>query len=615
VDTISEDLDLAYRAQLAGWQLAYDDTSLASAELPNRMLVYKQQQFYWAKGGMQVSRKLLGQLLGASISWVKKVDALLFTTWPVHHLLLVLLLLLRLPQLLWPTPLTIYLDAFICVGLLGVIVPSLVDWWQGKNRVPLQLVLQVGVAPNNTYGILAGIFGSWDGYRTRTPKAGDTPAQSAYLIAPDWIILIELGLTLAALAGVLFALVQHQWLALPLLLLYLLGLGWVSGQSAWEGLQWYRGRRVRAGTTKDSLFPLPLTAFEEFLLCDDRPAYPMTAMYRLQFAGFLEPVAFRAAVEMVIQRHPLLRATVRRPRFGRPVWVEHPNWQPVIQWQPQTSHPGGFPQLVHFNLAQEPGIRWWVLARDDGHDVIIQVQHCCSDGAGGNLIVEDLLVAYILNLGMKDGDVSLRPLDPQRLLRRGAPKLAAGMSLKSTAGQLMGAVGVYEFLSRSPVPLVGKNHPFNSSPTPPDLVSRVQITEFEPDETKNIRAAAKSRRVTLNMLLLHDLFLALGTWRQRWSIGSSQDWLRIGLPIDLRGGADKALPVCNSISMIFLDRRAGTFKDDNHLLAGIYNQLWRIKRFQLQYTYLLTLGAARLLPGLLSRLTRADKCHATTYLS
>ena len=59
-DTLGEDLDLAYQAQLAGWRIGYDDTRLASAELPNQMLAYKQQQYVWAKGGTQVTKKPYG---------------------------------------------------------------------------------------------------------------------------------------------------------------------------------------------------------------------------------------------------------------------------------------------------------------------------------------------------------------------------------------------------------------------------------------------------------------------------------------------------------------------------------------------------------------------------
>jgi len=80
VNALSEDIDIAYRAQLAGWKIAYDDALLAFAELPNSMLAYKQQQFRWAKGNTQVIRELLPKILRSSFSWLQKCDAIFFAT-------------------------------------------------------------------------------------------------------------------------------------------------------------------------------------------------------------------------------------------------------------------------------------------------------------------------------------------------------------------------------------------------------------------------------------------------------------------------------------------------------------------------------------------------------
>jgi cellulose synthase/poly-beta-1,6-N-acetylglucosamine synthase-like glycosyltransferase len=242
-DTLTEDVDLAYRAQLAGWRMSYDGTILAWAELPNQMLAYKQQQFRWSKGNIQVSRKLSGQLLTASLTPLQKTDAILFATWPVIHGLLILLLLLKLPQLIWPTAVAIYLDSLVAIGLVSIIIPSLVDWAQGKNRLPLHWGLQVGVALTHTYGLLVGLFGQMGGEFRGTPKSGNSQQQNILQVAPDRTIIGELTLVLIVLLSVLFAIQQQQWLALPLLTLYLLGIGWVGGQSVWETVQWYIGHR------------------------------------------------------------------------------------------------------------------------------------------------------------------------------------------------------------------------------------------------------------------------------------------------------------------------------------------------------------------------------------
>ncbi len=367
-----------------------------------------------------------------------------------------------------------------------------------------------------------------------------------------------------------------------------------------------------SSSVEADIFPLPLTAFEQALLVDDRPAYPMTVFCRLRFTGFLKPAAFQAALQTIIQRHPLLQAVIRRNWLGQWVWVPHPHASPTIQWQAQSTA-DTMPQMTYLDPRQEPGLRCWVLERADGHDVVLQAHHCCADGLGLHQVIEDLLVSYASH---QSGQmIELPPLDVQRLRRRGAPKLSFGTDLNDTLKQLRGLIGVYEFFGRSPAPLLGQYSTPNQAPTAPASFPAILSHQFDVNETKKIGEAAKAAKVSLNTLLLRDLFLAIAAWRQRQGIGNDDDWLRLAVPINLRGAADKTMPLSNSSSLIFLDRRRADFADETHLLKSIYEQLWLIKRSQLQYTMILSLGLARLVPGLMPLVMRADQCQATTYLS
>jgi hypothetical protein len=365
--------------------------------------------------------------------------------------------------------------------------------------------------------------------------------------------------------------------------------------------------------TNAAMFPLSLTCLEEYMLCDDRPAYPMTGVVRLRFSGFLDCGALEAALATVVQRHPLLRATVRRTRWGRPKWVDHPDWRPVIQWQAE-ANPYGFPNAGYMDLTQEPGTRVWVVERDDGHDLIVQGHHCCTDASGANKVLEDLLIGYALNLGTAMGDVSLPALDPQRLRGRGAPGLTVSRFLKMAHKQAVGLGGVQQFLSHSPVPLVGQGDE-SDEVSPPPMFPTPLIYEFDPILSKELIATAKTLDVTVNDLLARDLFLAVGAWRKKGGIGDDRDWLRFSIPMNLRTLADEQMPMTNSVSMVFLDRQASDFADPCRLLEGIHEQMQLIKRLQLQYTFILSLGVSRCLPGGLSRQTQADTCRLTTCLS
>jgi NRPS condensation-like uncharacterized protein len=364
---------------------------------------------------------------------------------------------------------------------------------------------------------------------------------------------------------------------------------------------------------EENLFPLPLTNFEAALLADDRPAYPMTAFYRLRFNGFLEIAAFQSALETVTRRHPFLRAVISRNWLGQLAWKLHPNCQPKILRQARLT-PSGFPHMTYLDPRQEAGFRWWVLERDGGHDVIAQGHHCSIDGAGINTVIEDLLVSYA-NQCAQNSAATLRHLDAQRLLRRGAPKLSASKNFMVALKQIRGLTGVHEFLGRSPVPLMGKYHTTSLSTTTHDEFPAIISQKFDLNETEKIKTAAKSSKVTMNMLLLRDLFLAINVWRKKRGIGHNGDWLRIAIPINLRGAADTNMPMSNSVSMIFADRQAVDFEDENRLLMSIHDQLALIKQFELEYTYILSLGMTRLVPGLMPRIMQTDRCQSTTYLS
>ena len=346
--------------------------------------------------------------------------------------------------------------------------------------------------------------------------------------------------------------------------------------------------------------------------CDDRPAYPMTGVFRLRFSGFLDRAAFEAAVAEAVRRHPLLRATVQRTSRNRPTWVEHPDWHPAVQWRSETN-PYSFPPAGYIDLTQEPGTRFWVVHRDDGDDVIAQVHHACADALGMTQVLEDLLIGYA-GEWEPEKQVPLPELDVRRLRERGAPGLTTWRFLRTAHQQAVGLLGAREFLLRRPTPLVPPMGAIDEA-LPPPLFPTPLVGQFDSAETGRILAAAKSRKVTVNDLLVRDLFLAVGTWRKKWHLGSDRDWLRFSIPINLRTAADAQMPMANSVSSVFLDRQGSDFSDADRLLDGIHEQMELIKRLRLQYTFILSLGVSRWLPGGIARGTQADRCPLTSWMS
>lgn len=133
-DTVTEDLDASYRAQLRGWRLVYLDRYAVPSELPENLIAFKSQQRRWTKGGIQVARKLLARVMTSKLPWRVKREAWWHLTIGVVHPLLVTFSVLFVPYL-W------------------LVAEKLGAWWYMANPA---IVLLAGGAPVAFY--VAGQF-------------------------------------------------------------------------------------------------------------------------------------------------------------------------------------------------------------------------------------------------------------------------------------------------------------------------------------------------------------------------------------------------------------------------------------------------------------------------
>ena len=209
-DTLTEDLDLSYRAQLRGWRFLFDETLEAPAELPGDMEALKSQQRRWTKGAIQTARKVLPQLWRAPLPARVKIEAFFHLTSNAVYPLLLALGLLLLPVLLARSSLPPAAAWAIqgAVLVLGV-VPVAVFLAAGRRAaggslgavlhdVPAALMLGIGLSVNNARAVVEGLggrVGEWE----RTPKTGDTtgrPASRCYPSARSMAGRTEIALSL-----------------------------------------------------------------------------------------------------------------------------------------------------------------------------------------------------------------------------------------------------------------------------------------------------------------------------------------------------------------------------------------------------------------------------------
>jgi cellulose synthase/poly-beta-1,6-N-acetylglucosamine synthase-like glycosyltransferase len=250
-DTLTEDLDLSYRAQLQGWRLKFLPQVVCPAEVPVQMSAVKNQQHRWAKGSMQTARKLIPRILRANLPLFTKYQALChLTNYLVYPLMLFVALTSSFPlgfeagSATPKMPLLLAISlSFATFGPLSMYVYAhrhlYPDWWQRLWAFPFLLIFGTGLALNNTKAILEALFNQHSVF-VRTPKyriehASDTWVGKRYRVPFPWLSLGEVLLALYCAYGVLrFMQQQGTYLINPFSLLFTLGFASVAGLSFWE---------------------------------------------------------------------------------------------------------------------------------------------------------------------------------------------------------------------------------------------------------------------------------------------------------------------------------------------------------------------------------------------
>ncbi|MEE8451461.1 MAG: condensation domain-containing protein [Thermoguttaceae bacterium] len=364
------------------------------------------------------------------------------------------------------------------------------------------------------------------------------------------------------------------------------------------------------------LFPLPLVPFEQYMLADDGPAYPMNGVFRLRFSGRFDRPALLSAVRAAVARHPLLSARIERTGRQGPVWVADAQSEPSVEWI-DGSTGKEFPTVGHLDPQRGPVFRAWVVQDEPSEttDLVLALHHCCSDALGAFRFIEDLLRLYDGAVRGKPTSVALPPLDERLLRRRGAFGLSPGKLLRDGLKQLVGLHGAWRFFMHRPVPLVPHKPEPRGAPVPESYPTAV-TRQLSTAETDALRRSARERQVTVNELLARDLFLTLEAFQANLAPGKGltfkgTDWLRLSVPMNLRGDSDRRLPAANVVSLVFLDRRKRHCTEAARLLAGIHREMQRIKRLRLGLTFVLSLRLLKYLPGGIARTVETDHCQST----
>ena len=245
-DTLTEDLDLSYRAQMRGWRFVFLEDLISPAELPVDVNAFKSQQARWAKGSAQVCVKLLPRILASSLPVSIKAEAAFHLTANFSYPLMVLLSLLMFPamvirynmgfveMLLIDVPCFLGATASVCSFYALAQRQAFGEGsWRGRIKyVPGVLALGIGLSVSNAKAVLEGLLGKPSEF-VRTPKLGVEAATDEWRLKryrglTNWAPYFELALAFYFTAMAFYAVTHGLWESIPFILIFQAGYFYTS---------------------------------------------------------------------------------------------------------------------------------------------------------------------------------------------------------------------------------------------------------------------------------------------------------------------------------------------------------------------------------------------------
>jgi cellulose synthase/poly-beta-1,6-N-acetylglucosamine synthase-like glycosyltransferase len=242
-DTLTEDTDLSYRAQLRGWHFIYLPEIDCPSELPVEMNAFKSQQARWAKGLMQTAKKILPRVMRADVPPAVKAEAIFHLTANISYPLMVFLSIILLPAMIvrfyqgWLQVLVIDLPLFLAstcsissfyLTAERTLYPK--TWKRTFLYLPFVMAVGIGLSVRNALAVLEAIFGVKSDF-VRTPKyrvgAGAEEqgqwVKKTYYKSAGWMPFLEVFMGLYFAATVVYAFQNENYATIPFLLLFVWG--------------------------------------------------------------------------------------------------------------------------------------------------------------------------------------------------------------------------------------------------------------------------------------------------------------------------------------------------------------------------------------------------------
>ena len=248
-DTLTEDLDLSYRAELAGWNFCYIADIVSPAEIPSEVTAFRRQQYRWCKGSIQTAKKLIKRIRNSDFSWKIKSEAVVRLLKYSVHPLMTLNMLLSLPLLVQsqrlsfsifglPISTILIIAAFLCIGSLSSIFFYIYaqnqiysDWKKRTLWFPALMILGAGICMSNTRAYLEALLKKKATPFLRTPKLGIRTRLERQRYLPktfEAFLLLELGMGIYCAYTAYYSLYYSYFIFTGLMSIYSCGFFYLS---------------------------------------------------------------------------------------------------------------------------------------------------------------------------------------------------------------------------------------------------------------------------------------------------------------------------------------------------------------------------------------------------
>jgi cellulose synthase/poly-beta-1,6-N-acetylglucosamine synthase-like glycosyltransferase len=269
-DTLTEDTDLSYRAQLKGWKFKYLQDVECPSELPIEMTAFKTQQARWAKGLIQTSKKILPRVLKSDTPWHTKLEAWYHLTANISYPLMIVLSVLLMPAMIirfyqgWFQMLLIDLPLFMAstFSISSFYLVSQKElyprrWYRTFLYLPFLMSLGIGLTVTNTRAVMEALFGIKSAFK-RTPKyrvekRGEKARAAKYRKRLGIVPWIELGIGCYFALTIWYAWTNENYFTIPFLFLFVVGYWYTGLLSLLQG----RFEHWRSGANLDESSPKP----------------------------------------------------------------------------------------------------------------------------------------------------------------------------------------------------------------------------------------------------------------------------------------------------------------------------------------------------------------------